>query len=502
MHSNASEKGPCKVASDCALQRLRASFPMKPMIFHLRHTHTHWFCPRSWSFWTKGVEKLRPPAPSLPGPAGRRFPCGPHKTWPLASLPLVRLLTKCLGFLVVLAKGAVWMARSFVSIPALGHLQWSQCWNGWSKKQNPRSPHSRTHLESRCPTASGGTMMTTSPRFFSTCRWWQWGLGVCWGGSPGVFAPWATKFLPTAGQCVLPETSASQHGLCWRCPQWHPGLPIATTAELLTSWLALTKQPARSSRRGLGQCQSCSPRCRQRPGEETLWRFYAGHLGVVHFQVFFLANNSFFRVRKIICAWSGKNFFEIQNNALQDQSKLCAGSETCLLNTSNMNLWQTQEVDTCLYKIARSPPRKVCPEHRLCNSQDPTSLSTSVHFCRSSVTESWRCWKHQKFRSHPLPMLLEFPRINMNKHLKARTIQDHIHVNFHLTWAIARAPSSPARPSSLRRKGLLKRNHESCNHVWLILFFHVFSRFWAIGGPEPGLSKSKGDAFSPGKAES
>ena len=167
-----------------------------------------------------------------------------------------------------------------------------------------------------------------------------------------------------------------------------------------------------------------------------------------------------------------------------------------------MNLWQTQEVDTCLYKIARSPPRKVCPEHRLCNSQDPTSLSTSVHFCRSSVTESWRCWKHQKFRSHPLPMLLEFPRINMNKHLKARTIQDHIHVNFHLTWAIARAPSSPARPSSLRRKGLLKRNHESCNHVWLFLFFHVFSRFWAIGGPEPGLSKSKGDAFSPGKAES
>ena len=299
MHSNASEKGPCKVASDCALQRLRASFPMKPMIFHLRHTHTHWFCPRSWSFWTKGVEKIRPPAPSLPGPAGRRFPCGPHKTWPLASLPLVRLLTKCLGFLVVLAKGAVWMARSSVSIPALGHLQWSQCWNGWSKKQNPRSPHSRTHLESRCPTASGGTMMTTSPRFFSTCRWWQWGLGVCWGGSPGVFAPWATKFLPTAGQCVLPETSASQHGLCWRCPQWHPGLPIATTAELLTSWLALTKQPARSSRRGLGQCQSCSPRCRQRPGEETLWRFYAGHLGVVHFQVFFLANNSFFRVSKL-----------------------------------------------------------------------------------------------------------------------------------------------------------------------------------------------------------
>ena len=29
-----------------------------------------------------------------------------------------------------------------------------------------------------------------------------------------------------------------------------------------------------------------------------------------------------------------KLFFEIQNNALQDQSKLCAGSETCLSSSS------------------------------------------------------------------------------------------------------------------------------------------------------------------------
>lgn len=45
-----------------------------------------------------------------------------------------------------------------------------------------------------------------------------------------------------------------------------------------------------------------------------------------------LRTQFFLRVKKFICAWSRKNLFAVQNDALQDQREHCAESEACLHN--------------------------------------------------------------------------------------------------------------------------------------------------------------------------
>ena len=166
-----------------------------------------------------------------------------------------------------------------------------------------------------------------------------------------------------------------------------------------------------------------------------------------------------------------------------------------------------------LYKVARHLKRLA--EHRLGNGIQPRS-NQPQHFgpFLSQLRDRVLPAKHwifptisildsrAKTSKKPLPML-PLPGINIiiqKTGISQTRFMSMSHLSPCSSTFIPGKTSEPLQKRTASRES----GWIMSDIFWLICCFFMFLQgLWRVlGGPEPGLSKSKGDAFSPGKAES